>query len=622
MPSQLESLYGQMDSLYEELSRPTNPRPDDWVSEIDSILEDLKPPEQKAWEAEAEAKKEAAKWQPKIKTEYDVSRVIDGDTIDVKGVGPVRLLGLSAPEDTRTKEAGGAAATAFMQELLKGKKVSLRSGPESKDAYGRTLACVHTGSGEGEMCLTTEMLNRKLGIPIEGKIPHGADFKEFERSHAPPPGSVAVAIPKGFLAATAKGVLYPIESMISPDVMAYLNQAIEEGKQAQAFTLSRPDVRHYPGLESEGIRDFWSGPMQETVPQMIGMALPAIKAVQGVRALTGVTQASAISARMAASGAAGALNATLARVDDGESRAAKMALEATMFGVGDEAFALWGAAWKGETGKAGKKVVGQVARRLRVGREAAEGRVTGLRGVLDPTDVEAARAVEKALNDAGLDHTPLKTQAEKIIEHAQIVYPQTATINPHLPFAAQIEVTVDGVPQSIAFSRYTGQPNATELFRAEMQKQFAVIDELRKSGRKVVVKSVTARSNGNWSFIRNRLMPDKRPQGTAPKYTPNPPPKGSVADTGQPLQEGDKVRVDTQAGQVDGVITDTPDWMHQKADEMRASMEADRAGVEAAAAEAKAAVGPQGASMLDEIDKMRSEGKSARDIIRDLVDCD
>jgi micrococcal nuclease len=70
-----------------------------------------------------------------------VTRVIDGDTIDVllaSGRIRVRLHGVDAPE---RDQPGGAAATSWLTEMLSNQAVLLE--PVSQDQYDRMVAVVH-----------------------------------------------------------------------------------------------------------------------------------------------------------------------------------------------------------------------------------------------------------------------------------------------------------------------------------------------------------------------------------------------------------------------------------------------------------------------------------------------
>jgi endonuclease YncB( thermonuclease family) len=80
-----------------------------------------------------------------------VTRVIDGDTLEVKlSSGPirVRLYGVDAPE---RRQSFGKESTAVLEELVGGKAVEIA--PESQDRYSRIVGVVYVGkqSINGEM---------------------------------------------------------------------------------------------------------------------------------------------------------------------------------------------------------------------------------------------------------------------------------------------------------------------------------------------------------------------------------------------------------------------------------------------------------------------------------------
>lgn len=80
-----------------------------------------------------------------------VRYVVDGDTIDIAGVGRVRLLGVDAPEFGRgldTPEPFAAEARDFLSGALAGRWVRLEYEPStSRDRYRRRLAYVFLGDG-------------------------------------------------------------------------------------------------------------------------------------------------------------------------------------------------------------------------------------------------------------------------------------------------------------------------------------------------------------------------------------------------------------------------------------------------------------------------------------------
>jgi micrococcal nuclease len=75
-----------------------------------------------------------------------VTRVVDGDTVIVKGLGTVRLLGVDTPEThhpTKPVQPCGIEAEAFTRAALAGKRVRLEV--TGQDYYGRSLAYVWRG---------------------------------------------------------------------------------------------------------------------------------------------------------------------------------------------------------------------------------------------------------------------------------------------------------------------------------------------------------------------------------------------------------------------------------------------------------------------------------------------
>ncbi len=95
-----------------------------------------------------------------------VVRVVDGDTVELKGLGPVRLIGIDTLESgenerahLQARERGvgveeilrlGQRAKAFTQRLLLGKKVYLERDLQERDRYGRVLAYLYLEDPKGD----------------------------------------------------------------------------------------------------------------------------------------------------------------------------------------------------------------------------------------------------------------------------------------------------------------------------------------------------------------------------------------------------------------------------------------------------------------------------------------
>ncbi len=97
-----------------------------------------------------------------IGTYYEVTKVVDGDTLHININGTdekVRLIGINTPEtvDPRTPvQCFGKEASARMKDLTEGKLVRLEydESQSVRDVYGRLLAYVYLEDGQ--------MLNRKM----------------------------------------------------------------------------------------------------------------------------------------------------------------------------------------------------------------------------------------------------------------------------------------------------------------------------------------------------------------------------------------------------------------------------------------------------------------------------
>ncbi len=79
-----------------------------------------------------------------------VTRVIDGDTLVVAGVGTVRLIGVDTPETVdprRPVQAFGKEASDFTRRTALNKTVRLEFDSDRRDRYGRTLAYVFLPDG-------------------------------------------------------------------------------------------------------------------------------------------------------------------------------------------------------------------------------------------------------------------------------------------------------------------------------------------------------------------------------------------------------------------------------------------------------------------------------------------
>ena len=114
-----------------------------------------------------------------------VSRVVDGDTVELSGGRLVRYIGIDTPEVRRRRggewvvdpEPFGMAARDANAALVQGKRVFLEYDVEERDKYGRLLAYVYV---DGEMVNATLMRDgyaQPLTIPPNVK--HAGEFRRL-----------------------------------------------------------------------------------------------------------------------------------------------------------------------------------------------------------------------------------------------------------------------------------------------------------------------------------------------------------------------------------------------------------------------------------------------------------
>jgi micrococcal nuclease len=113
---------------------------------------------------------------------YEVEKVLDGDTIIVKGGGKVRLLGINTPEIAHRQHSAevlGDKAHQRLQQLLKGKRVYLEFDQQRRDRFKRLLAHVtlEDGSNINEQLLR-EGLARALFL--QPNMNHLHDYYRIE----------------------------------------------------------------------------------------------------------------------------------------------------------------------------------------------------------------------------------------------------------------------------------------------------------------------------------------------------------------------------------------------------------------------------------------------------------
>lgn len=98
-----------------------------------------------------------------------VTRVIDGDTIELESGVKIRYLMVNAPETTNGhNDCYGQNAATFNSDLVKGKTVDLSYDVQCEDMYGRTLAYVSVGGQEVNSLMLERGYACLLHIPPDG----------------------------------------------------------------------------------------------------------------------------------------------------------------------------------------------------------------------------------------------------------------------------------------------------------------------------------------------------------------------------------------------------------------------------------------------------------------------
>lgn len=95
-----------------------------------------------------------------------ISQIIDGDTVHLRDGRKVRLIGINSPEisrDGKPDQAFARAAKTQLQQLLANQKVTLLTGREKHDKYGRVLAHLYIQRHNN---IAAQLLQQGLGFHI------------------------------------------------------------------------------------------------------------------------------------------------------------------------------------------------------------------------------------------------------------------------------------------------------------------------------------------------------------------------------------------------------------------------------------------------------------------------
>jgi len=99
-----------------------------------------------------------------------VIKVVDGDTVDLdidlgfslSFTQRFRLYAINAPEMKGESKEAGKASKAFLEEMIKGKEVLIRTYKDEQGKYGRYMAYIY--SYDDEVCINDVMVIRGYAV--------------------------------------------------------------------------------------------------------------------------------------------------------------------------------------------------------------------------------------------------------------------------------------------------------------------------------------------------------------------------------------------------------------------------------------------------------------------------
>ena len=116
-----------------------------------------------------------------------VTKVIDGDTIEVEGGIRVRLIGIDTPETVdprRPVQCFGKEASNELKNLVDGKRIILEKDISETDKYDRLLRYVYVPLGDNQMLFVNDYMVREgfaLVLTYPPDVKHNEQFRQAER---------------------------------------------------------------------------------------------------------------------------------------------------------------------------------------------------------------------------------------------------------------------------------------------------------------------------------------------------------------------------------------------------------------------------------------------------------
>jgi endonuclease YncB( thermonuclease family) len=175
---------------------------------------------------------------PSLTSAQLVTKVVDGDTLIVQGVGTVRLIGVDTPETVDPREPVqpfGKEAIEFTRRMAEGKVVRLDFDWQREDKYDRTLAYVYLPDGS---FLNAEIIKQGYGHAYtEYPFRYPDQFRAYERE--------AREAGRGLWGATNPVQLASAENgqeKVDPEQIVYVTRTGTKYHRSGCRSLSRSQV--------------------------------------------------------------------------------------------------------------------------------------------------------------------------------------------------------------------------------------------------------------------------------------------------------------------------------------------------------------------------------------------
>ncbi len=212
-----------------------------------------------------------------------VSKVFDGDSVELSDGREIRYIGIDAPETggNRPEEFGGAEATDLNERLVGGKQVRLEFDVEKKDHYGRTLAYVYVG----ETMINRELVasGTALAVPYPPSLRHQKELsgamEEARRAGrglwADPGRWMVRADDAGGFAGESKTVVGRVVSTGTIGAGIFLNFGPDYKTDFTAF-IPRDDLAYFSGEGITSPADYYRGKTIEVTGSLYEKTGPSV----------------------------------------------------------------------------------------------------------------------------------------------------------------------------------------------------------------------------------------------------------------------------------------------------------------------------------------------------------